>query len=125
MIESLDHIQLAMPPGGEENARAFFQVALEMKEDQKPDPLAGRGGCWFRAGNVVVHIGVDADFIPQKKAHPAFCTPDVSALAHSLEEKGFPVTWDNALPDRKRFYTADPFGNRIEFIQTGDGFHQR
>ncbi len=125
MIDSLDHIQLAMPPGEEEMARSFFCGILGMTENEKPEPLASRGGCWFRSGSVIVHIGVETNFAPQRKAHPAFCVPDLERLADDLKKKQFAVEWDNALSDRKRFYTSDPFGNRIEFIQSGDGFGDR
>jgi len=125
MLSRLDHIQLAMPPGGEAQARAFWAGLLGMSEEEKPAPLAGRGGCWFRAGAVILHLGVEKDFAPQRKAHPAFCVRDLDGLAARLAGAGYPVTWDEALPGRRRFYTADPFGNRIELIQDGDGFGQK
>lgn len=125
MIDSLDHIQLAMPPGEEEKARAFFHDILGMLEEEKPEPLASRGGCWFRSGSTIVHLGVEKEFSPQRKAHPAFCVSDLNGLADKFDKKGYAVAWDEALPDRKRFYTSDPFGNRIEFIQSGDGFGER
>jgi len=124
-IASLDHIQLAMPPGKEDEARNFFGRVLGMREDDKPEPLASRGGCWFRAGTVIVHLGVEKDFLPQKKAHPAFCIEDLDGLARRLNEEEYSVTWDSALSTRHRFFTNDPFGNRIEFIQNGDGFTQK
>jgi len=124
-MTGLDHIQLAMPPGGEEQARAFWAGLLGMKEEVKPEPLASRGGCWFRLDNMIVHLGVEKDFAPQKKAHPAFCVRELDALARRLEEENFPVIWDEALSNRRRFYTSDPFGNRIEFIADGDGFGQK
>jgi catechol 2,3-dioxygenase-like lactoylglutathione lyase family enzyme len=125
MINSLDHVQLAMPTGQEEMARNFFRDALGMTEEEKPEPLASRGGCWFRSGAVILHLGVEQEFVPQKKAHPAFCVADLDALACRLQKQGFAVLWDDALPDRRRFYSSDPFGNRIEFIQSGDGFGDR
>jgi extradiol dioxygenase family protein len=125
MITRLDHIHIAMPPGGESKARAFFGVLLGLKEDPKPAVLIDRGGCWFRAGDVIVHVGVERDFAPQRKAHPAFCVRDPEALAIRLKEAAFSVEWEEVLPDRRRFYTADPFGNRIEFIRDGDGFSQK
>lgn len=124
-IMHLDHIQLAMPPGGEDRAREFFRDVLGMREEEKPEPLASRGGCWFRADSVVVHVGVEQAFSPQRKAHPAFCVADLDALAARLLAAAYPVTWDDAISSRRRFYTADPFGNRIEFIHDGDGFTQR
>lgn len=96
-----------------------------MEEMEKPGPLRGRGGCWFRAGLVHLHIGVEEEFHPQRKAHPAFLIEELDALAIRLEEAGQPVKWDEVLPGRRRFYTADPFGNRIELMQAGDGFSEK
>lgn len=121
----LDHIQLVMPRGRETDARAFFMNILGMAEEEKPASLAARGGCWFRANNVLLHIGVEEDFKPQKKAHPALIVSDLDALAQTLQSAGYPVSWDDFLPDRRRFYSTDPFGNRIEFLADGDGFSQR
>ena len=125
MITRLDHIQLAMPAGGEARAREFWHGVLGMAEETKPEPLASRGGCWFRSGRVIVHLGVEKEFSPQRKAHPAFCVHDLGGLAQRLTGEGCPVIWDDALPERRRFYTEDPFGNRIEFIAEGDGFGQK
>lgn len=125
MLTRLDHLQLAMPPGGEDRAREFWVGLLGMQEEAKPEPLASRGGCWFRAGAVILHLGVEKDFAPQRKAHPAFCVRDLDGLAARLAAAGYPVTWDEALPERRRFYTADPFGNRIELMRDGDGFGQK
>lgn len=121
----LDHIQLAMPQGGEDEARAFFLDTLGMIEEEKPYPLSERGGCWFRKGSVILHIGVDKEFRAQKKAHPAFIVPELYRLERILKEKACEVVWDEALPNRKRFYTEDPFGNRLEFMEDGDGFSQK
>jgi hypothetical protein len=125
MITRLDHIQLAMPPGGEMQARTFWSGLLGLSEELKPEPLGSRGGCWFRVGKVIVHIGVEKEFAPQGKAHPAFCVDDLDGLAQRLKAAGYPVIPDMTLPDRRRFYTADPFGNRIEFMSDGDGFGQK
>ncbi|EDY82430.1 hypothetical protein VDG1235_2052 [Verrucomicrobiia bacterium DG1235] len=121
----LDHIQLAMPAHGEALARRFFGTILSMQEEAKPSPLDTRGGCWFRKDHVILHIGVDPDFKPQTKAHPAFTVSNIQTLANTFASNNYPVKWDSALPNRKRFYTTDPFGNRIEFIQDGDGFAQK
>ncbi len=121
----LDHIQLAMPKGLEEKARAFFSGILGMAEEEKPYPLSERGGCWFRRGSVVLHVGVDKAFLPQKKAHPAFVIPQLHELESKLKENDFDIVWDEALPERKRFYSSDPFGNRIEFMNEGDGFSEK
>jgi catechol 2,3-dioxygenase-like lactoylglutathione lyase family enzyme len=125
MLTRLDHIQLAMPPSEEQRAREFWCDVLGMTEEVKPEPLVGRGGCWFRTGVIIVHLGVQTDFAPQRKAHPAFCVDDLDGLAARLKAAGYPVIPDEALPDCRRFYTADPFGNRIEFIAEGDGFGQK
>jgi catechol 2,3-dioxygenase-like lactoylglutathione lyase family enzyme len=114
-----------MPPGEEDRARSFFRDTLGMREDAKPDQLATRGGCWFSCNGAIVHLGVEKDFAPQKKAHPAFCVRDLEGLAQRLSGAAFPVEWDDTLPARRRFYTADPFGNRIEFMKDGDGFGQK
>ncbi|MCH2156261.1 MAG: hypothetical protein MK080_09685 [Opitutales bacterium] len=121
----LDHLQLAMPAGEEEKARRFFAGVFGMSEQQKPEPLASRGGCWFRKGSVILHIGVDTPFVPQQKAHPAFIVEDLDSIERALKERGHRVVWDDSLPNRKRFYTEDPFGNRIEILQEGDGFSQK
>ncbi len=124
-ILSLDHIQVAIPPGGEDRARTFWGEILGIREDPKSEPLASRGGYWFRSGSVRLHLGVEEGFFPRLKAHPAFTVDDLAQLSESLEAHGYAVKWDTALPDRKRFYVADPFGNRIEFMRAGDGFAQR
>lgn len=125
MLTRLDHLQLAMPPGREDEARRFWIDLLGLVEEAKPAPLAARGGCWFRGEGVIVHVGVEQDFAPQRKAHPAFCVRDLDRLASHLAAAGYPVIPDETLPDRRRIYTADPFGNRIELMADGDGFGQR
>ena len=113
----IDHIQLAIPRGGEDEARRFWMGVIGMDEVAKPETLAGRGGCWFERDGTAVHVGVEADFRPQKKGHPAFSVTDLAALAETLKRNNFTVIWDDALVGRDRFYTADPFGNRIEFLE--------
>jgi predicted enzyme related to lactoylglutathione lyase len=79
--------------------------------------LRARGGCWFQEGTAEVHVGVERDFQPAKKAHPALAVDDPDALAEKLEKLGYPVTWDNeTIPGRRRFHTADGHGNRIEIV---------
>lgn len=123
-LNRIDHVQLAMPEGKEESARKFFGELLGMTELEKPEPLAARGGCWFQMNKVIIHLGVDKDFKAAAKAHPAFCVSDVDALARHLKNAGCYVEWDVALPGRRRFYTKDPFGNRLEFMADGQGFSQ-
>jgi catechol 2,3-dioxygenase-like lactoylglutathione lyase family enzyme len=105
-------VQVAAPPGCEEAARAFYGDLLGLAEVEKPEPLRGRGGVWFEQ----LHVGVDTDFAPARKAHPALRVEDVDALADKLSAAGRRVDWDDALPDVRRFYTADPWGNRIELL---------
>lgn len=116
-VLGLDHIQLAMPAGGEDQARAFYSGLLGLPEREKPPNLTKRGGCWFEAGIVKVHLGVEADFRPALKAHPAFLVDDIAALAKNLRASGYRVVEDEPLEGYERVYVHDPFGNRIELIQ--------
>lgn len=122
MITGLDHVQLAMPPNQEGRARDFYGSLLGLKEVPKPEQLAPRGGCWFRSGSAEVHLGVQQDFVPAKKAHPAFVVSDLDALRERLASAGYEVIADTSVPGVKRFHTWDPFGNRLEFIQEGERF---
>jgi catechol 2,3-dioxygenase-like lactoylglutathione lyase family enzyme len=118
MITGLDHVQVAMPRGAEEEARAFYAGLLGMTEDPKPPLLAARGGCWFRSGAAVLHLGVDDPFRPARKAHPAFAVDNLDALAAALSGAGYECTRaDGERPGVRRCYTHDPFGNRVEFQQ--------
>ena len=112
----LDHVQLAIPPGSEAQCRAFYVGALGWTEVPKPAVLAARGGLWLQVGTHQVHLGVEQDFRPARKAHPAFAVDDLDALAKRLEVAGVAVTYDDAIPGVNRFYIADPVGNRIEFL---------
>lgn len=112
----IDHVQVSCPPGGEDVARAFYSDGLGMTEIAKPPLLAARGGCWFRAGHAELHVGVEPDFRPARKAHPAFAVDDLDACADRLAAFGFPVTWDDSIPWRRRFHTADGHGNRVEIV---------
>src|SRR5262249_50122226 len=124
-VVGLDHVQLAMPAGREADARRFYAGVLGMTEVEKPAVLAARGGCWFESAGTVGHLGGMADFVPSTKGHPALRVSDALAAWQLLQASGAPVIGDDTLPDIRRFYTADPFGNRIEIIQDGDGFAQR
>lgn len=115
-LEAVDHVQLALPPGGEEAARAFYAGVLGMTDKPKPPALVARGGCWFVAGAVELHLGVEQAFMPARKAHPGIRVTGLGALAERLTERGSPVTWDDSIPGRRRFHTEDPFGNRLEFL---------
>lgn len=116
MLLAIDHVQLAIPRGGEDAARTFYTGVLGMTEIPKPPPLAARGGCWFAAGPVQLHLGIEDDFRPARKAHPALVAADLDALAHRLTAAGAPVLWSDEIPGVRRFHTADPAGNRIELI---------
>jgi catechol 2,3-dioxygenase-like lactoylglutathione lyase family enzyme len=116
-IIGLDHIQLAIPPGDEDIARAFYCGVLEMAELPKPPHLAVSGGCWFEAGGAHVHLGVERDFHPAKKAHPALLVDDLAALAARLEAAGYAYAPGKPLEGYVRGDTHDPFGNRIELMQ--------
>jgi catechol 2,3-dioxygenase-like lactoylglutathione lyase family enzyme len=117
-ILGIDHVQLAAPPGCEDEARRFFAGVLGLAEIEKPPPLAARGGAWFRAGEQQIHVGVEEGFVPASKAHPALLVEAarLEDVAGRLAQAGAPVTWDDELAPLRRFYTADPWGNRIELI---------
>jgi catechol 2,3-dioxygenase-like lactoylglutathione lyase family enzyme len=110
----IDHVQVSCPPGGEPAARRFYADGLGMVERPKPAVLALRGGAWFQSGAAWIHVGVEADFRPARKAHPALAVDDLDAVADHLSNLGFPVTWDDAIPGVRRFHTADGNGNRVE-----------
>ena len=118
---ALHHAQLAMPPGEETAARAFYTGPLGMTELQKPPVLAARGGCWFRRGGLELHLGVEDPFVPARKAHPGLLVDGLDGLAAALEGAGHAVTWDDDFPGYRRFYAADPFGNRLEFLERERG----
>ena len=116
-IVALDHVQLAMPAGGEREARGFYAGVLGLEELEKPETMKESGGAWYRGGTVELHLGVERDFRPARKAHPGLRVDDVDALAARCTEAGFPVEWDDRYPGVRRFYVHDPFGDRIEILQ--------
>ncbi|HEX2077000.1 MAG TPA: VOC family protein [Longimicrobium sp.] len=120
-IVALEHVQLAMPAGEEAAARRFYGEVLGLAEIAKPPRLAARGGAWFGEGAVQVHLGVEQDFRPARKAHPAFRVQDLDALAARCEAAGHAPTWDADLLGYRHFYVADPFGNRLEFLEPYGG----
>lgn len=120
-LTGVDHVQLAMPPGGEAQARDFYGSLLGLREVPKPEPLAQRGGCWFIGPNIHLHLGATDDFRPARTAHPAFRVRDLAALRNRLSSSGVAIVDDESMPDVRRFYAADSFGNRIEFIEDADG----
>ena len=117
---ALDHVQLAMPAGREDEARRFYVEVLGLTEVPKPPVLAARGGCWFAmADGAELHLGVEDEFRPARKAHPALVWPALDDLAARLEAAGHDVRWAGAdeIPGRHRFHTDDPVGNRLEFLE--------
>jgi len=116
-VERVDHVQLAMPAGAEDDARAFYAGLLGITEVPKPPHLARRGGCWFENDRVKIHLGVEADFRPAKKAHPALLVSDLRSLVAELTAAGVELVTDEPLEDYDRVYAYDPFGNRIELME--------
>jgi catechol 2,3-dioxygenase-like lactoylglutathione lyase family enzyme len=114
----MDHFQIAAPVGCEAAAREFYGSILGMEEIEKPPVLRARGGCWFRCGRQQLHIGVEREFRPAKKAHPAFAVADLDELRQALNARGIRTVNDDALPDTRRFYAEDPWGNRLEFVES-------
>src|ERR1700678_155969 len=111
---AIDHVQLATPPEEEQRARAFYGDLFRMMELPKPAELAKRGGCWFESVSVQLHLGVESDFRPAKKAHPALRCGDYSGLVGRLREAGVEVFEPGDIPGVRRCHVHDPFGNRIE-----------
>lgn len=112
-----DHVQLAMPPGGETDARNFYVGVLRMRETPKPDVLAARGGCWFSAGDLRIHLGVDPDFRAARTAHPAIAVQNLAGFLDRCVHAGFPITPDVQVGAYTRAFVFDPFGNRIELME--------
>ncbi len=118
MITGLDHVQVAAPPGCEGAARRFYGELLGLSEVAKPLALQGRGGVWFQCGAQQLHVGVSEAFTPARKAHPGITVAAgaLDELAERLRGAGHPVTWDDTIPAVRRFFTADPWGNRLELL---------
>ncbi|KQC39855.1 VOC family protein [Frankia sp. ACN1ag] len=112
----LHHVQLAIPPGSEELCRSFYLDVLGMTEVQKPPVLAARGGLWLRSDRLEIHLGVEGDFRPARKAHPGIVVEDLDGLADRLTDKGIEIIWDDDFPGYRRFYVFDVLGNRLEFL---------
>ena len=113
----IEHVQLAMPVGGEDLARNFYAYILGMSETPKPAHLAKRGGCWFEDGDLKIHLGVEADFRPARKAHVALLVTGLSLLQEKLQARGYSLKEDEPLEGYQRIYVDDPFGNRIELME--------
>jgi catechol 2,3-dioxygenase-like lactoylglutathione lyase family enzyme len=118
-LRGIDHVQLAMPEGGEDVAAAFYEGLLGLARRPKPSALAVRGGCWFSHGAVELHLGVERDFRPARKAHPAVLVAGLDELTALLAGAGHPVRFDDEVPGVRRCYVDDPFGNRLELVDDG------
>ena len=117
-VVGLDHVQLAAPAGCEAAARRFFGDVLGLPEVEKPTPLRQRGGVWFSLGAQQLHVGVEDPFSPARKSHPALRVRagELDLLAARMAAAGAIVVWDDVLPDTRRFFSEDPWGNRIELL---------
>jgi hypothetical protein len=116
-VYAIEHLQLAMPPNEEESARSFYAGVLGLTEKPKPPRLVDRGGVWFEQGDLKIHLGVESDFRPAKKAHPALLVEGLDELFSRCEETGVQAVWDEPLDGFRRVYVNDPFGNRIELME--------
>lgn len=116
-IYAIEHVQLAMPPGQEDRARSFYTGVLGIPERPKPAPLARRGGVWFEDGPLKIHLGVEEDFRPARKAHPALLVEGLAEFIRRCEQVGGPVVTDEPLAGFNRVCVSDPFGNRIELLE--------
>jgi catechol 2,3-dioxygenase-like lactoylglutathione lyase family enzyme len=118
-ITAIDHVQLAIPKNSEEMARTFYR-SLGFTEIAKPEPLASRGGCWFKSNAAILHLGIEDPFVAARKAHPAFRISDLSSFRKHLQSLQINIIEDTSLSHVRRLFINDPFGNRIEFLQEGD-----
>jgi catechol 2,3-dioxygenase-like lactoylglutathione lyase family enzyme len=113
----IHHVQLSAPIGSEAAARGFWTALLGFDEVEKPPALVAQRGCWFRGHGIEVHVGIDDDLEPARRAHPGLLVGDLDGWAARLEQHGHRVEWDDHFPGMRRFYAADPFGNRPEFLE--------
>jgi catechol 2,3-dioxygenase-like lactoylglutathione lyase family enzyme len=120
-VTRIEHVQLAMPAGGEDLARNFYAGILGITETPKPPHLAKRGGCWFERGDLKIHLGVEIDFRPARKAHVALLIADLAELLDKLRKSGYALRQDEPLEGYKRVFVDDPFGNRIELLEPNQG----
>jgi len=116
-IVRIDHVQVAIPAGGEDAARAFYSGLLGIPEKTKPANLAARGGVWFESESLKLHAGVDKDFRAARKAHPAFIVEDLAGLVARLRAADVPLASDEPLEGYERVFASDPFGNRVELLE--------
>jgi len=116
-ILAIDHVQLAMPSGEEQKARDFYVGVFELVEISKPEPSAKRGGLWFEQAALKIHLGVEQDFRPSKKAHPALVVEGLEELINRCEQRGYEFVPGKTMNGYRRVYVSDPFGNRIELME--------
>jgi catechol 2,3-dioxygenase-like lactoylglutathione lyase family enzyme len=116
-VTGIEHVQLAMPQGQEQRARDFYCAILGIPEVPKPPELARRGGAWFESASLKIHLGVESDFRPARKAHPALLVEGLPRLIALLKDKGYAVIDDDPMPGFLRVYVSDPFGNRVELME--------
>jgi catechol 2,3-dioxygenase-like lactoylglutathione lyase family enzyme len=121
MLDGIDHVQLAAPPGCDAEARRFFGGVLGLEEVEKPESLRARGGVWFRVGAQQLHVGVEQEFAPARKAHPAFAVSRYDEFVVRLRSAGVETVADDSIPGVRRSYVADPWGNRIELVAVENG----
>jgi len=121
VLDGIDHVQLAAPPGCETDARRFFGELLGLEELEKPESLRARGGAWFRVGSQQLHVGVEPEFAPARKAHPAFAVSRYDELVARLGAAAVTVVEDASIPGVRRCYVEDPWGNRIELVAVENG----
>ncbi len=126
LVTGLDHVQISIPPGGEEEARRFYVALLGLREVPMPPALNGRGGLWLVGDGVHLHLGVEAEFRPARKSHIALLVDDLESCREELLAHGVAVIDDDSGLAVGRFYALDPFGNRIELVAAADrGFTLR
>jgi len=116
-IDGIEHIQLAMPAGQEDVARHFYSGLLGIREVPKPPDLVKRGGVWFESDRVKIHLGIDPDFRPARKAHPGLLVRNLNELISKLRGAGVEVVEAEPSTGYSHVYIADPFGNRIELME--------
>lgn len=116
-ILGVEHVQLAMPDGGEPVARKFYRDLLGLREVPKPAELQGRGGAWFESSHIKIHLGIEKDFRPAKKAHPALLVSGIEQLQQTLKNEAVTIEDGEQIEGYTRFFAFDPFGNRIEFLE--------
>ncbi len=116
-VYAIDHVQLAMPAGQEDQARAFYAGVLGLAEKPKPPHLATRGGVWFETGTIKIHLGIEPEFRAATKAHPGLLVEGLSELIARCSQAGYSVVADEPLEGYHRVYVTDPFGNRIELME--------